>query len=57
MSPEQINILTTVFANVSKALEDVPEDLASRIRDAQEDVAESRRRAQVNSHLLRLRVR
>ena len=57
MSTEQIEILSTAFADVPEALEVVSQDLADRIRGDQEAVADTRRRAQVNSDLLRLRVR
>jgi hypothetical protein len=57
MSDEQIEILAATIANVSEALNGVSHALASRIRSEQEEVADTRRRAQVNEDLLRLRVR
>jgi len=57
MSDEQIQIIALTFSNVSQALRRVPADLAHRIREQQEDVADKRREAQVNEDLLRLRVR
>jgi hypothetical protein len=56
MSDEQIEIMALTVSDVAEALNDVPEDLAQRIRGQQEDVAETRRRAQANEDLLRLRV-
>lgn len=56
MSDEQIAILVQTVSNVSAALDDVPRDVADRIREQQEDVADTRRKAQVNEDLLRMRV-
>ena len=54
---EQIEILAQTVANVSAALNRVKDEaLADRIRSEQEDVADTRRRAQANEDLLRLRV-
>jgi hypothetical protein len=57
MSDEQIEIVAMTMADVPEALNDVDEELADRIRTEQEDVADTRRRAQVNEDLLSLRVR
>jgi hypothetical protein len=57
MSTEQIEIFARTVSDVAGALEEAPDKLADRIRDQQEDVAETRRQAQVNEDLLRLRVR
>jgi hypothetical protein len=57
MSDEQIEIFAMTLSNVSEALDRVSPSLADRIRGQQEDVADTRREAQVNEDLLRLRVR
>lgn len=57
MSDEQIEIFAMTLSNVSEALDRVSPSLADRIRGQQEDVADTRREAQVNEDLLRLRIR
>lgn len=57
MSKKQTNILAATAAHFPRALKLAPEPVAERVQQAQSDVADKRKRAQVNEEVLRLRLR
>lgn len=57
MSTKQTNILVKAAANLQKAAGDAPKAVADRAQRSQSDVADRRKRAQVNEEVLRLRLR
>jgi hypothetical protein len=57
MSEQQTRILVRTVANLQRAVKVARTPVADQVRDAQADVADKRKRAQVNEEVLRLRLR
>ena len=57
MSKEQAKQLMFIASNFVEAIKGLPEDKQKQYLDEQSEVAEARRRAEVNEELLHLRVK
>lgn len=57
MSKRQVQRLAKLAKNFDKAVEQLPDDKGKRYKKQQQEVADTRRRAQMSDGVLRMRVR